>query len=48
MPPHYPATGEDTAPETLPIALLKTMRTDQLDWSLSAHRRGLLRGMDVA
>ncbi|PPT60897.1 hypothetical protein XarbCFBP8153_00765 [Xanthomonas arboricola] len=48
MPPHGPAIGEDTAPESLPIALLKTIHTDQLDGSLSAHRRGTLRGMDAA
>ncbi|GAE55268.1 hypothetical protein XPR_1903, partial [Xanthomonas arboricola pv. pruni MAFF 301420] len=29
-------------------ALLKTTHTDQLDGSLSAHRRGTLRGMDAA
>ncbi|PPU13289.1 hypothetical protein XacyCFBP2565_14570 [Xanthomonas arboricola pv. corylina] len=29
-------------------ALLLTMHTDHLDWSLSAHRRGTLRGMDAA
>ncbi|CAD0328599.1 hypothetical protein CFBP8129_22350 [Xanthomonas hortorum pv. gardneri] len=29
-------------------ALLATMRTDTLDWSLPAHRRGTLRGMDAA
>ncbi|APP86804.1 hypothetical protein E1J29_06105 [Xanthomonas hortorum pv. vitians] len=62
MPPHGPAIGEDTAPDSLLIALLstghgasqfagcllKTPHTDQLDWSLSAHRRGTLRGMDAA
>ncbi|MCM5637540.1 hypothetical protein, partial [Xanthomonas hortorum] len=48
MPPHGPAIGEDTAPESLLAALLKTMRTEHLDWSLSAHRRGTLRGMDAA
>ncbi|QDS15359.1 hypothetical protein FPL04_06695 [Xanthomonas arboricola] len=26
----------------------KNMHTDQLDWSLPAHRRGTLRGMDAA
>ncbi|MBB4757417.1 hypothetical protein FHT15_002104 [Xanthomonas campestris] len=25
-----------------------TVHTDQLDWSLPAHRRGTLRGMDAA
>ncbi|PPU20578.1 hypothetical protein XarCFBP6762_21390, partial [Xanthomonas arboricola] len=29
-------------------ALLLTMHTDHLDWSLPAHRRGTLRGMDAA
>ncbi|NMI22919.1 hypothetical protein E1J24_13935 [Xanthomonas hortorum pv. pelargonii] len=48
MPPHGPASGEDTAPESLPAVLLKAMRTDQLDRSLPAHRRGTLRGMDAA
>ncbi|PPU04781.1 hypothetical protein XarjCFBP1022_22060, partial [Xanthomonas arboricola] len=32
----------------LPAALLKTTHTGHLDWSLSAHRRGTLRGMDAA
>ncbi|MCM5639533.1 hypothetical protein [Xanthomonas hortorum] len=40
--------SEDTAPDRLLAALLKTMRTDQLDWPLPAHRRGTLRGMDAA
>ncbi|PUF01516.1 hypothetical protein C7T87_03185 [Xanthomonas hortorum pv. hederae] len=48
MPPHGPASGEDTAPESLPAVLLKTLHTDHLDWSLPAHRRGTLRGMDAA
>ncbi|NMI23957.1 hypothetical protein E1J24_19455 [Xanthomonas hortorum pv. pelargonii] len=48
MPPHGPAIGKDTAPESLLTALLKTMRTDHLNWSLPAHRRGTLRGMDAA
>ncbi|MEQ7761178.1 hypothetical protein ABQ144_19140, partial [Xanthomonas hortorum pv. hederae] len=48
MPPHGPAIGEDTAPESLPAVLLKTVHTDILDWSLSAYRRGTLRGMDAA
>ncbi|RJS05277.1 hypothetical protein XnspCFBP7698_03380 [Xanthomonas sp. CFBP 7698] len=26
----------------------ETVRTDQLDWSLPAHRRGTLSGMDAA
>ncbi|NHF66309.1 hypothetical protein FFY45_11285 [Xanthomonas hortorum] len=48
MPPHGPAIGEETAPGNLQVALLKTLRTDHLDWSLFAHRRGTLRGMDAA
>ncbi|NHF65149.1 hypothetical protein FFY45_05065, partial [Xanthomonas hortorum] len=44
MPPHGPASGEDTAPGSLQAVLLKTMHTDHLDWSLPAHRRGTLRG----
>ncbi|NMI22300.1 hypothetical protein E1J24_10675 [Xanthomonas hortorum pv. pelargonii] len=48
MPPHGPASGEDTAPESLPAVLLKTLHTDHLDWPLPAHRRGTLRGMDAA
>ncbi|NMI23867.1 hypothetical protein E1J24_18975 [Xanthomonas hortorum pv. pelargonii] len=48
MPPHGPASSEDTAPESLPAVLLKTMHTSPLDWSLPAHRRGTLRGMDAA
>ncbi|NMI17089.1 hypothetical protein E1J23_04850 [Xanthomonas gardneri] len=27
---------------------IETMRTDHLDWSLPAYRRGTLRGMDAA
>ncbi len=40
---------ENTAmtPHRLPAVLLKTMHTDHLDGSLSAHRRGTLRGMDA-
>ncbi|PPT24142.1 hypothetical protein XarjCFBP7652_04005 [Xanthomonas arboricola] len=48
MPPHGPAIGEDTAPDSLLAALLKVMHTDHLDWSLPAHRRGTLCGMDAA
>ncbi|MEQ7993658.1 hypothetical protein ABQW53_22190, partial [Xanthomonas hortorum pv. hederae] len=48
MPPHGPASGEGTAPDSLLAALLKTMRTEHLDWSLPAHRRGTLRGMYAA
>ncbi|CAD0360532.1 hypothetical protein CFBP7900_32400 [Xanthomonas hortorum pv. carotae] len=29
-------------------ALLATLHTDHPDWSLPAHRRGTLRGMDAA
>jgi hypothetical protein len=75
MPPHGPAIGKGTAPDSLLIALLKayllialhcqademrrypnnalpallaTMHTDIPDWSLPAHRRRTLRGMDAA
>ncbi|PPT60537.1 hypothetical protein XarbCFBP8153_05190 [Xanthomonas arboricola] len=48
MPPHGPAIGKDTAPESPSVALSKTTHTDHLDWSLSVHRRGTLRGMDAA
>ncbi|PMR86490.1 hypothetical protein C1H21_12230 [Xanthomonas arboricola pv. juglandis] len=48
MPPHGPAIGEDTAPDSLLAALLKAMHTDHLDWSLPAHHRGTLCGMDAA
>ncbi|PPT36033.1 hypothetical protein XarbCFBP8132_19405 [Xanthomonas arboricola] len=49
MPPHGPASGKDTAPESLLAVLLKAMRTNQLDWSLPVHRPcRLLRGMDAA
>ncbi|APP82522.1 hypothetical protein E1J23_16500 [Xanthomonas gardneri] len=75
MPPHGPASGKDTAPESwstaslkaCPLltlcrendrtrrypndahhALLATTHTNHLNWSLSAHRRGTLRGMDAA
>ncbi|MCE4283058.1 hypothetical protein LYZ78_21655, partial [Xanthomonas hortorum pv. vitians] len=48
MPPHGPAIGKDTAPDSLPVVLLKTLHTDHLDWSLPAHRRGTLCGMDAA
>ncbi|SYZ53174.1 hypothetical protein CPBF367_12360 [Xanthomonas arboricola pv. juglandis] len=48
MPPHGPATGEDAAPDRLLAALLKSRRTDHLDWSLPAHPRGTLSGMDAA
>ncbi len=44
MPPHGPAIGEDTAPDSLLAVLLKAMHTDHLDGSLPAHRRGTLRG----
>ncbi|MBB5863016.1 hypothetical protein GGR61_000602 [Xanthomonas arboricola] len=48
MPPHGPASGKDTAPETQLVALFKPMHADHLDWSLPAQRRGTLRGMDAA
>ncbi|PKV11723.1 hypothetical protein CVO74_16515 [Xanthomonas prunicola] len=48
MPPHGPAIGEDTAPDSWLAVLLKTMHTDHLDRSLHAHPRGTLRGMDAA
>ncbi|PPU42950.1 hypothetical protein XcyCFBP4188_12520 [Xanthomonas hortorum pv. cynarae] len=48
MPPHGPAIGEGTAPDSLPIALRRAKHIDHLDWSLPAHRRGTLRGMDAA
>ncbi|PPT20608.1 hypothetical protein XarbCFBP7629_12345 [Xanthomonas arboricola] len=35
--------GAARTPHRLPVALSKTMYTDYLDWSLSAHRRGTLR-----
>ncbi|PPT35546.1 hypothetical protein XarjCFBP7653_18620 [Xanthomonas arboricola] len=40
MPPHGPAIGEDTAPDSVLTVLLKAMHTDHLDGSLPAHRRG--------
>ncbi|WP_349777435.1 hypothetical protein [Xanthomonas sp. WHRI 6106] len=40
--------NEIIAPDSLLATLLKTLRTDQFDWSLPAHRRGTLRGMDAA
>ncbi|PPT73761.1 hypothetical protein XaplCFBP3122_19115 [Xanthomonas arboricola pv. populi] len=39
---------ENTAPESLLTVLLRAMRTDHLDRSLPAHRRGTLRGKDAA
>ncbi|WP_158591108.1 hypothetical protein, partial [Xanthomonas sp. CFBP 7698] len=63
MPPHGPAIGEDTTPDSwlvvllksedtashgLLVALLIALHTDQHDWSLPAHRRGTLGGMDAA
>ncbi len=48
MPPQGPASGKGTAPENLLAASLKNMHTDHLDWSLPAHRRGTLCGMDAA
>ncbi|NHF68047.1 hypothetical protein FFY45_20475, partial [Xanthomonas hortorum] len=37
MPPHGPAIGEDTAPDSLLVALRRAKHTDHLDWSLPAH-----------
>ncbi|NMI54138.1 hypothetical protein E1J25_21490 [Xanthomonas hortorum pv. taraxaci] len=37
-----------TAPNRLLVALRSAKHTDHLDWSLPAHRRGTLRGMDAA
>ncbi|PPU64833.1 hypothetical protein XcodCFBP4690_08140 [Xanthomonas codiaei] len=48
MPPQGPANGKDTAPESLLAASLENMHTDHLDWSLPAHRRVTLCGMDAA
>ncbi|PPU23174.1 hypothetical protein XspCFBP7912_21495, partial [Xanthomonas sp. CFBP 7912] len=62
MPPHGPAIGEDTTPDSWLVVLLKSkgtaspfakrwlraLPTDHLDWSLPAHRRGTLGGMDAA
>ncbi|MFS8374643.1 hypothetical protein EIQ27_15650 [Xanthomonas campestris pv. armoraciae] len=48
MPPHGPAIGKDTTPDSSPAVLLKAMHTEHLDWPLSAHRRGTLRGMEAA
>ncbi|PPU57180.1 hypothetical protein XdyCFBP7245_07120 [Xanthomonas dyei] len=48
MPPHGPAIGEDTAPESLLAALLNAMHPDHPDGSLPAYRRGTLRGMHAA
>ncbi|APP77564.1 hypothetical protein BJD12_02705 [Xanthomonas vesicatoria ATCC 35937] len=41
---------ETTASRSLLAAgcCAETSRTDQLGWSLPAHRRGTLRGMDAA
>ncbi|NIJ92238.1 hypothetical protein FHT12_000896 [Xanthomonas campestris] len=48
MPLHGPATGEDTALDRLLVAARRALRTNQRDWSLPAHRRGTLSGMDAA
>ncbi|WP_239686953.1 hypothetical protein [Xanthomonas nasturtii] len=40
--------NEITASDSLRATFFKTVRTDQLDWSLPAHRRGTLSGMDAA
>ncbi|APO97424.1 hypothetical protein BI313_16055 [Xanthomonas vesicatoria] len=48
MPPQGPAIGKGTTPESWLAALLKNMHADPLDWSLPAHHRGTLCGMDAA
>ncbi|PPU54501.1 hypothetical protein XdyCFBP7245_17715 [Xanthomonas dyei] len=48
MPPQGPASGENTAPERVLLALLKAAHTDPLHRSLPAHRRGTFGGMDAA
>ncbi|PPU56667.1 hypothetical protein XdyCFBP7245_08245 [Xanthomonas dyei] len=40
MPPHGPAIGENTAPDSVMAVVLKAMRTNTLHRSLPAHRRG--------
>ncbi|RFF36772.1 hypothetical protein DZD52_20395, partial [Xanthomonas nasturtii] len=41
--------SEISAPDSfLQAVLFKTVRTDHLHWSLPAHRRGTLSGMDAA
>ncbi|NIJ91254.1 hypothetical protein FHR49_004099 [Xanthomonas campestris] len=40
--------SKDTASHGLLVALLKALQTDHLHWSLPAHRRGTLGGMDAA
>ncbi|MCE4507267.1 hypothetical protein LYZ98_10855, partial [Xanthomonas hortorum pv. vitians] len=40
--------SDATLSEQRTNALLAIMHTDILDWSLPAHRRGTLRGMDAA
>ncbi|PPU56107.1 hypothetical protein XdyCFBP7245_10565 [Xanthomonas dyei] len=44
MPTQGPAIGEDTAPDW---NVVENMHTDHFDWSLPAHRRGTLCGMDA-
>ncbi|PPT45162.1 hypothetical protein XarjCFBP7652_22720 [Xanthomonas arboricola] len=46
--PQRQERGENTSPESQSVALSKTMHIGHLDWSLPAHRRGTLRGMDAA
>ncbi|KPN09515.1 hypothetical protein AN651_01335 [Xanthomonas arboricola] len=47
--PQRRVRGALTASDSLLAVLLKkNMHTDQLDWSLPAHRRGTLRGKDAA
>ncbi|QDS18047.1 hypothetical protein FPL04_03375 [Xanthomonas arboricola] len=41
------ASGSNNAHHALPLLLL-SKHTDHLRWSLPAHRRGTLRGMDAA
>ncbi|PPU55004.1 hypothetical protein XdyCFBP7245_15255 [Xanthomonas dyei] len=48
MPPHAPASGENTAPGSKSAALRRSTHTDRLDCSLPAHRRGTLCGTDTA
>ncbi|MCS3744917.1 hypothetical protein FHY18_000447 [Xanthomonas arboricola] len=47
MPPTVPQSVR-TPRQTVCWLFTETMHTDPLDWSLPAHRRGTLRGMDAA
>ncbi|PUE98136.1 hypothetical protein C7T87_18860 [Xanthomonas hortorum pv. hederae] len=40
--------SESSASDSRATCTACTMQTDPLDWSLPAHRRGTLRGMDAA